>query len=72
MHPKRSDVMTFVKQRWTFILIKHQSLYTNHVNGQFEGELNSQKHTHALSMSGPDYVSHSHQKKWPEMAFSNW
>jgi hypothetical protein len=72
MHPKRSDVVTFVKQRWTFVLIKHQSLHTNLVRGQFKGELNSQKHTHVLYESIPDYVSHLHQKKWTEIAFSDW
>jgi hypothetical protein len=68
MHPKRSDVITFVKQKWTFILIKHTSL----VSWQSEGELESQNHTHVLYESNLDYVSHLHQKEWIEIAFSDW
>jgi hypothetical protein len=72
MHPKRSDVMTFVKQIWTFILIKHQSIHTSIVSWQSEGELESQNHTHVLYESGLDYMSHLCQKKWTEITFSDW
>jgi hypothetical protein len=72
MQPKRSHVMTFVKQRWTFVLIKHQSIHTSLVSWQSEGDLKSQNHTHDLYKSAPDYVSHLHEKKWTEIAFSDW
>jgi hypothetical protein len=69
MHAKTSDVITFVKQRWTFVHIKHQSIPSSLVSWQSEGELKSQNHTHVLYKSGPDYVSHLHQKKWTVIAF---
>jgi hypothetical protein len=64
--------MTFVKQRWTFVLIKHQSIPTSIVSWQSEGELEIQNHTHVLYESSLDYVSHLCQKKWTEIAFSDW
>jgi hypothetical protein len=64
--------MTFVKQRWTFVLIKHQSIHTSIVSWQSEGELESQNHTHVLYESGLDYMSHLCQKKWTEITFSDW
>jgi hypothetical protein len=37
MHPKRFNIVTFVRQKWTFILIKHQSVHTNIVSYDLEG-----------------------------------
>jgi hypothetical protein len=64
--------MTFVKQRWTFILIKHQSIHTSIASWQSEGQLESQNHTYVLYESSIDYMSHLCQKKWTEITFSGW